>query len=111
MDDWHECQDRIGNPQEQDRRKDYEEEGVVDGINVDKEAREKEKDRYVEECRECVDKFWKVEFYHTFCKERPDPCTIVEPATMILGDKKVATGPLLEKSGQKSAREAHNKAD
>jgi hypothetical protein len=83
----------------------------MDVINVDKESREKEKDGYVEESRECVDNFRKVEFYHTFCKERPDPCTIVELATMTLGDKEVATRPLLEKSSQKSTREAHDEAE
>jgi hypothetical protein len=83
----------------------------MDVINVDEESREKEKDRYVEESRECVDNFWKVEFYHTFCKERPDPSTVVELATMTLGDKEVATCPLLEKSSQKGAREAHDEAD
>ena len=83
----------------------------MDVINVHKESREKEKDGYVEESRECVDDFWKVEFYHTFCKERPDARTVVELATVTLGDKEVATGPLLEKSSQKSAREAHDEAD
>jgi hypothetical protein len=82
----------------------------MDVINVHKESREKEKDRYVEESRECVDNFRKVEFIHTFCKERADPRTIVQLATMTLGDKEVATGLLLEKSSQKSAREAHYKA-
>lgn len=83
----------------------------MDVIDVDKESRKKEKDRYVEESRECVDDCWKVGFYHTLCKERPNPRTIVELATMILGNKEVATGPLLEKSSQKSAREAHDEAE
>ncbi len=83
----------------------------MDVIYVDKESREKEKYRYVEESRECVDNFRKVEFHHTFCKEGPDTRTIVELATTTLGDTEVATGPLLEKSSQKSAREAHDEAD
>lgn len=72
----------------------------MDVIDVDKESRKKEKDRYVEESWECVNDFWKVEFYHTLCKERPNLRTIVELAAMTLGNKEVATGPLLEKSSQ-----------
>lgn len=74
----------------------------MDVINVDKEPCEKEKDRYVEESRECFDDFRKVEFHDTFCEEGPDTRTIVELATTTLGDTDVATGPLLEKSSQKS---------
>jgi len=84
---------------------------VVDIINEDKESCEKEKDRYVEERRECVDNHWKVVFYHAFCKERPDSRTIVELATMTLGDKEIATGPLLQKSSQKSACKAHDETE
>ena len=65
----------------------------------------------MEESQECVDNFRKVEFYHTFCKERQDPRTIVELATMTLGDEEEATGPLLEKSSQKSIREAYDEAE
>ena len=48
----------------------------------------------MEERRECIDNLWKVEFYHTFCKERPDPRTIVKLATMTLSGEEVADGPI-----------------
>ena len=83
----------------------------MDVINVDEESREKEKDRYVKECRECLDNPWKVVFCYTLRKKRPDLRTIEELATVILGDKEVATGPLLEKSCQVSARKAHDEAE
>ena len=82
----------------------------MDVINVDEESREKEKDRYVKECGVRLDNPWKGYFVMPSAKKDATR-TIVELATIILGDKEVTTGPLLEKSRQECARRAHDEAE
>ena len=67
----------------------------MDVVNVDKKSREKEKGKNMNE------RFY---FVTPSAKKGSDLRTTVELAAVILGDKKIATGQLLEKSNQKSTR-------